>query len=147
MRFAICCVCQRRWQSGKGRVVKIDLHLSWFGAPLPYETSVPLEKLPVVRLPSLQYFLVWTRSSTRAPLAARRESFCPLDKDLSWKSDFRELALPLIPSWRKARDLSDARCCHYLLRVFTCCFGDLVFAFALYCWRMAPSFATARIGA
>src|SRR5882724_7163767 len=34
------------------------------------------------------------RTYTRAPPTARRESFCPLDKDLSWKSDYRTLAVP-----------------------------------------------------
>src|SRR6266403_4545763 len=29
------------------------------------------------------------RTYTRAPPTARRESFCPLDKDLSWKSGYR----------------------------------------------------------
>src|SRR6266436_7539395 len=34
------------------------------------------------------------RTYTRAPPTARRESFCPLDKDLSWKSDYRRSAVP-----------------------------------------------------
>jgi hypothetical protein len=29
---------------------------------------------------------------------ARRESFCPLDTDLSWKPGFRNVAIPPIPS-------------------------------------------------
>src|SRR5712672_3573340 len=48
------------------------------------------------------------RTYTRAPPTARRESFCPLDKDLSWKSDYRTSAVPGLhwSDYRVSQDLA-----------------------------------------